>query len=110
MSGNLDARLPGKGNSNSHRAMPVHPIIVDSVQWIDNKEVSRCRVSHQPVVEAVLGQRQARDGRVERGKVEHEAPRGITAQVGLDLLRPLPPLRCVARVRILVYSVMYDSG
>ena len=39
----VDARLPGKGNSNSHGARPVHLIItmiVDSDQWVVNKELS----------------------------------------------------------------------
>ena len=35
----VDVRLPGKRDSNSHDARPVHLIIIDSDQWVVNKEL-----------------------------------------------------------------------
>ena len=35
----VDARLPGKGNSNSHGARPVHPIIT-TIKWFRTSRLS----------------------------------------------------------------------
>jgi len=37
--GKVDVRLPGKGNSNSHGARPVHPIIT-MIKWIRTSRLS----------------------------------------------------------------------
>ena len=36
---NVDKRLPGKGNSNSHGARPVHQII-SMIRWIRTRRLS----------------------------------------------------------------------
>ena len=38
--GEVDIRLPGKGNSNSHGARPVH-LIITTIQWIRTSRLSR---------------------------------------------------------------------
>ena len=38
-SGNIDIRLPGKGNSDSHRARPVH-LIISMIMWIRTSRLS----------------------------------------------------------------------
>jgi len=35
----VDVRLPGKGNSNSHGARPVHQII-SMIKWMQNSKLS----------------------------------------------------------------------
>jgi len=35
----VDVRLPGKGNSNSHGARPVH-LIITMIKWIRNSRLS----------------------------------------------------------------------
>jgi len=39
MTRKVDARLPGKGNSNSHGARPVH-LMITMIQWIRTSRLS----------------------------------------------------------------------
>ena len=60
----VDTRLPGKGNSNSHGARPVHLNYLDLDQEVINKELSLCtRVAR------------GSDDNADHGLAEHRRPR-----------------------------------
>ena len=62
----VDVRLPGKGNSNSHGARPVH-LIITMVQWIR----SRLSIKNSLSLDGDLGARLTED---ECGIAHEEAP------------------------------------
>ena len=48
LSRKVDVRLPGKGNSNSHRARPVH-LIITMIKWIQASRLSINNSLSEPV-------------------------------------------------------------
>ena len=65
----VDVRLPGKGNSNSHGAMPVH-LIITMIQWIRTS-----RLSIKNSLSPRLGRGRSYMGHSQKG---HIAPRALT--------------------------------